>query len=267
MQYSISHIAWDREHDEAVYGLMKQYGFTGLDVAPARILNDLEGISITEVDDFKATIRKHGLRLVGMQSLLYRQPDLTIFDDEETSERTKASLKRMIDLGNALCLSAVVFGSPKNRIMGEATQEKWKRARAFFTELAEYAEAKEILFCIEPNPAIYGGDFLTGTDETIAFIRDIAKPALKLNLDTGTLIANNESFVGLIENNLDVIGHVHLSVPYLKPFILTDVHRGVLMTLKESGYVGWVAIEIAAVETAKQLQVIEEMLQEVQGIQ
>ena len=34
MQLSISNIGWAAENDRQVYGLMKKYGFQGLEIAP-----------------------------------------------------------------------------------------------------------------------------------------------------------------------------------------------------------------------------------------
>ena len=37
MNLSISNIAWDKENDEKVYKLMKENGFSGLEIAPTRV--------------------------------------------------------------------------------------------------------------------------------------------------------------------------------------------------------------------------------------
>ena len=36
MKLAVSNIAWKEQHDEAVYALMRHYGFTGLEIAPTR---------------------------------------------------------------------------------------------------------------------------------------------------------------------------------------------------------------------------------------
>ena len=40
MKLSISNIAWSKERDETIYSLMKQNGFTGLEIAPTRWFPD-----------------------------------------------------------------------------------------------------------------------------------------------------------------------------------------------------------------------------------
>ena len=40
MMLSISNIGWDVSDDASVYGLMKKYGYSGLEIAPTRIITD-----------------------------------------------------------------------------------------------------------------------------------------------------------------------------------------------------------------------------------
>ena len=37
MKLSISNIGWEEKDDNAVYQLMKKYGYSGLEIAPTRI--------------------------------------------------------------------------------------------------------------------------------------------------------------------------------------------------------------------------------------
>ena len=40
MKLAVSNIGWSAEQDEAVFALMKEYGFDGLEIAPTRIFTD-----------------------------------------------------------------------------------------------------------------------------------------------------------------------------------------------------------------------------------
>ena len=41
MKLAVSNIAWKEQHDEAVYALMRHYGFTGLEIAPTRFFPEV----------------------------------------------------------------------------------------------------------------------------------------------------------------------------------------------------------------------------------
>lgn len=264
MKVSISNIAWKAEDDEAVYALIKKYGYEGIDIAPSRIWNDIYAVAQNDSASFCEILASKGLVVGGMQSLLFNRPDLTIFENEPAREATGEALKRMIDLGSAVGASAVIFGSPKNRIIGDDRNTKVGIAIDFFRQLGEYAFAKNISFCIEPNPTIYGGDFLTHTEETFDFVEQAASQGLKVNLDMGTVIANNEDMsIEYIQEKIDLIGHVHVSMPFLKPVVITDVHHKTLDALVHAGYSGWISIEMACIDGSDRLVVIEKAMQDV----
>jgi sugar phosphate isomerase/epimerase len=224
----------------------QQLGYQGIDIAPGRVFANPFSVTDQEVSEFLKQLRSYGLRVGGMQSLLYRRSDLTIFEDEVRRGQTMQALCSMIDLGQKLGLAAVVFGSPKNRLIGEVTPAKMQIARTFFGELGDYAHRKGIIFALEPNPAIYGGDFLLSTEDVINFVTEVSSPGLKVNLDTGTLIENAELTLvqQLITQYHSNIGHVHLSLPNLKLLVIEDAHQVVLDSLLSVDYQGWIAIEM-----------------------
>jgi len=266
MKLSISNIAWASKDDTQVYELMHTYGFTGLDIAPSRIWPDPTIVTKEDVTNFLAILAQQGFQLAGIQSLLYQQPDHTIFHDAVARANTLAALKHMIDLGSWLGASALVFGSPKNRNMGEPTAAKWQIAREFFAELGAYAATQGTCFCLEPNPTLYDSDFLTTTADAFALVREINVSGLRVNVDAGTIIANGEQVEDLLAQNAAHIGHVHLSVPYLKTLEVSEVHRNLVQTLTKIGYNGWVAIEAAKPAEGEAVVAVEAMLKAMQQI-
>ena len=41
MKLAISNIAWNAKDDTTVYAMMRKYGYTGLEIAPTRILRQI----------------------------------------------------------------------------------------------------------------------------------------------------------------------------------------------------------------------------------
>ena len=58
----------------------------------------------------------HGIRVEGMQSLLYGKPRLNLFGDAETQRRLILHLSKICEIANALNCQKLVFGSPPTEI-------------------------------------------------------------------------------------------------------------------------------------------------------
>ena len=57
MQLSISNIGWAAENDRQVYGLMKKYGFQGLEIAPTRIFPETPYARNAEAEEWSKRLR------------------------------------------------------------------------------------------------------------------------------------------------------------------------------------------------------------------
>ncbi len=246
MEISISNIAWDRQDDEQVYRILQEYKVTGLDVAPARVFDNPMKISKEDGQGFIKAIGEMGLHPVGMQSLLFGTSGMALFEDEATRKTTINQLKAMIDYASKVGVTRLVFGSPKNRLIGAQSKEmSQKLACEVFSELGDYAKANSVYFCIEPNPVEYGADFITDTLEGIEIVKKINNSGFRLHMDLGTMIMNNEDIDEVVRMGIDVTEHVHLSHPHLEQVIgLEDVHNKFYESLIHNKYLGTVAIEM-----------------------
>lgn len=243
MKLAVSNIAWKEQHDEAVYALMRHYGFTGLEIAPTRFFPEVPYSHLIPMQKLAARLREHGFTLPSMQSLLAGHPELRLFEGTEKREALFAYLKQAVLFAEAGGIRNLVFGSPKNRISHD--EKDWETAIDFFTKLAHFASAHGCVIGMEPNPGIYGGNFVTSVKEAIHLCQAIAHPGFKLNLDTGCVITNGE-LLSLVADKVHMISHVHLSEPMLAPLtprkrLLTDLKR----ILEDGGYEHFVSIEMS----------------------
>ena len=65
-----------------------------------------------------------------------------------------------------------------------------------------------------------------------------------LNLDTGTMLYNNES-IKILDNHIDLISHIHISEPGLQPLQKREFYSELYSYLKSNGYNKYVSLEIA----------------------
>ena len=87
MYLSISNIGWKAPMDDAVYAVMKKYGFSGLEIAPTRIFpqNPYEDLSSARkwAEELK---NQHGFTVPSMQSIWFGKQEKLFGTEEERKE-------------------------------------------------------------------------------------------------------------------------------------------------------------------------------------
>ncbi|HBB37191.1 MAG: hypothetical protein UX02_C0002G0398 [Candidatus Moranbacteria bacterium GW2011_GWC1_45_18] len=243
---AISNIAWRKDEDGEVYSLMKKNGVFGLEIAPSRTWENPYEQDDKTINIFLELLGEKGITVVGFQSLLFGHPEFAIFQDEKTRNDTMEYLKKNIILAGKFDAKALVFGSPKNRIIGDMEKEEAHNiALTFFGELGRFAFENNTCFCIEPNPKIYGGDFILTTGEAIELVKNVNHPGFKLNIDLGTITANGEDIETALRTAIPHAGHFHISEPFLKKIDNNkDKHKKIKELLHKYGYSSALSVEM-----------------------
>lgn len=241
MKLAISNIAWEADEDTEIFQAMKKMGYTGLEIAPTRIVDTPPYEKLIEAKRFqKKLFEEYEIEICSMQSIWYGCSE-NLFDSEMAREELLNYTRKALSFAQQIKCSNLVFGSPKNRNMNESANIE--TAKSFFAAMAELAQEKKIAIAIEANPTIYGTNFLNTTKEAICFVREINSPWLRVNLDVGTIIENNESLDELLLFG-DLIHHVHISEPHLELIRNRDLHKEVFQFLRKIKYNGFVSIEM-----------------------
>lgn len=253
MKLAVSNIAWrPTERDEA-YRLLRRHGIRGLEIAPKLFLpqaQDAFAPTDEEVEIAMAAARDARLELVSMQSLLFGAEGVALFENAESRELLVEASKRAIRLAGRLSIPNLVFGSPRQRNIppGLEAAEADAIAREVFRRLGDVAQAAGAKLGLEPNPAIYGTNFLNRFEDAEAFARDLGHPAIRVILDVGAMIINDDldTLSRLTPERIARVSHVHLSEPQLAPAPADPTLASqVLKALTGAGYDGWVSIEMA----------------------
>ena len=121
--------------------------------------------------------------------------------------------------------------------------KNYDEAIQFFRELGKYAETKGVIVAVEPNPTIYGTNFLNNTIDAIKFVKEVNSSNIKINCDLGTIIENKES-LSVINNNIKYINHVHISEPNLEIIKKREIHKELFQILKNNNYNNIISIEM-----------------------
>ncbi|WP_367925773.1 sugar phosphate isomerase/epimerase family protein [uncultured Ruthenibacterium sp.] len=250
---SVSNIGFFEADDERVWSLLQKLGYTGLEIAPTRLV----GMRPYEKRDAacekaRMLYERYGLRISSMQSIWYGKSG-NIFEPKDAQHLWEYT-KKAVDFAAALQCSNLVFGNPRQRKMrcGE-TQEQ---ALGFFADIAAYACQWGTRIALEANPEVYGTNFCNHSREAFDFASKV--PGLKVNYDLGTLLTNEESLDVLFEH-LDQVNHIHISEPELAPIHVRQVHHCLAQGLYKAGYTGFVSVEMKTQE----FSVVERVLNEV----
>lgn len=218
MRLAISNIAWDTVEDERVAVMLKRYGINAIDIAPGKYFPEPAKATDEEIARVKRRWAERGIEITGMQGLLFGTVGLNLFGSPEVQDEMLQHLTAVCRIGAGLGATRLVFGSPKNRDRGGLSDEQVKGiAIPFFRKLGDIAQAHGVVICLESNPACYGANFMTTSNETADVVRQVSHPAIRMQLDTGALAINGEDHIAVLKNSAMLIGHIHASEPNLVP--------------------------------------------------
>lgn len=255
---AISNIAWRSDENEAVLELLRGYGVDAVEVAPGKLFADPAAVNDHEVIDQRTAFEDKGFRIVAVQALLFGHPELMLFREEEVCRRTIVHLKKMVRLGASLGASVLVFGSPRNRSVGDGDRKQaWSRAVEVFGELGAAATESGVTFCIEPNSTRDGCDFINTVAEAVELVKEVNHPGFGLHIDAGVMTGNEESYTEALSAGVPFAKHFHISEPSLKPIENVAAHKELGKRLRESGYARNISIEMRGPEEGSSLPNIE----------
>ena len=246
MKICLSNLAWNEDRNDEIYWFMQKIGICGLEMAPTKIFgaNPYEDLSLAK--KYAKEIREDfSIEIMSMQSLWFNRPE-KIFVSEAEREILSDYTKKAIIFSEALGCKNLVFGCPKNRVIGN--KENLPIAYRFFGELGSFSEKHGVVLSLEANPAIYGTDFINTTREALDFCKSVGVEGLKVNLDFGTIIYNNEK-LDFTEDDIRWINHLHISEPNLVPIIERSEHIALRDILCRFNYNGAVSIEMGISES------------------
>lgn len=260
MKLAISNIAWAAEQDDAIYDLMRKYGYTGLEIAPTRIFPKQPYARLKEATAWRNRLHnQYGFVIPSMQSIWFGRTE-RIFGSETEQKVLLDYTRQAIDFASAISCHNLVFGCPKNRSMPESAC--LDTAASFFRKIAEYALACGTVIGFEANPGIYNTNYINTTQEALQLIETVDSAGFRLNLDVGTMLYNNES-VEELAGKVKYLSHVHISEPWLAAVSKRQLHRELADCLRTEGYCGFVSVEMAKQES---LQPIVNALEIVRNI-
>lgn len=241
MKISASNIGWKKEFDNEMYAWMSEQGIAGLEIAPTRIFSEAPYDRLTEAKAWAEEIKRtYGMIISSMQSIWFGRTE-NIFASADERQALLEYTKKAMDFAKSVGCNNLVFGCPRNRSFTEGTD--LSVADEFFGILGEYAASCGTVLAMEANPPMYNTNFCNTTPEAFELVERISKAGFMINLDMGTIIANQED-INYLVGRVSQINHVHISEPGLALIEERDLHGKLFEILKAEEYKGFVSLEI-----------------------
>jgi sugar phosphate isomerase/epimerase len=227
----------------------KAVGYDGLEIAPFTLAAEPHRLTGAEAAVLRRTVEDHGLAVTGLHWLLVTPQGLSITSaDAGIRSRTRDVLLGLLDLCAGLGGRVMVHGSPAQRQVADGQREAqaFGHARDLFAALAPEAEARGIVYCIEPL-APPDNRFITTLAEAARLVGAVGHPAFRTMIDTSAAAAHEaEPVADLVRRWVPtgLIAHVQLNDANRRgPGEGRDRFAPVLRALAETRYAGDIAIE------------------------
>lgn len=258
MQFAVSTIALPAfDHTEELARL-PALGIEGVEVAPSRVWRDTwTGLTNAAVTCYRKAISDSGLRVVGLHSLFFDQPQLGLFKAPKERAESLDFLVHLSKVCRDLGGRTLIWGGGRKRGPVAAAAAR-AEAIAFMGELTRRVEGHGTCFCFEPlGPD--DSDFINSALESLAIVEAVASPALKVQLDAKALVENGEATIETFRAVERELVHFHSNEPGLGVLGTGGRvdHAALGAMLRETAYDGYVSIEQRMVDGRDPLAAIE----------
>ncbi len=247
MRYAICNETFEGWDHARVCRTVAELGYQGLEIAPFTLAARITDVTAEQRRTLRQQAQDNGLRIIGLHWLLAKTEGLSITaPDEGMRQRTADYLVELArccrDLGGEL----MVFGSPAQRRIpaGKTRAEATDYAVDTFRRAARGIADSGVRLCLEPlSPP--EADFINTCAEANEILHRLNDSNFVLHLDVKAMHTDDAPIPELIRRHGAKAGHFHANDANRRGpgFGETDFVP-IFRALRESGYPGWVSVEV-----------------------
>ena len=247
MRYAICNETFEGWDHRRVCEYVAGLGYRGLEVAPFTLAGRVTDVTTERRRELRRQAEDYGLTLLGLHWLLARTEGLQLTSPDAGVRQATADylgdLSRCCaDLGGDI----LVFGSPAQRripagasreIAADYAVDTFRRARGAVADAG-------VRLCLEPL-APPEADFITTCAEAVEILDRIDSPNFVLHLDVKAMSSEEAPIPELIRRHAGRTGHFHANdLNRRGPGFGTVDFAPIFQALRETGYSGWVSVEV-----------------------
>lgn len=247
MRYAICNETFEGWDHARVCRTVADLGYTGLELAPFTLAPRITDVTADQRRTLRCQAEDCGLTILGLHWLLAKTQGLQLTaPDEAVRRRTADYLVELArccrDLGGDL----MVFGSPAQRRVpaGATLAQTADYAVDTFQKAAPGIGDAGVKLCLEPL-APPEADFLNTCSEAEAILDRVGHPNFLLHQDVKAMSSEMTPVPELIRRFASRTGHFHANDPNKRGPGFGDTNFvPIFRALKETGYKGWVSVEV-----------------------
>ncbi|MDF1851175.1 MAG: sugar phosphate isomerase/epimerase [Verrucomicrobiales bacterium] len=247
MKYAICNETFQDWPFEKAFSYARELGYTGIEIAPFTLARSATEVSTQQRETVRQQIVDSGLECVGLHWLLAKTEGFYLTTpDEAVRQKTSEYLKELAKLCRDLDGSIMVLGSPQQRnlLEGVSHEQGMEFAASVIREAMPILEDCGVTLALEPLGR-GEGDFLNTAASGIALAQLVDSPNCRLHLDVKAMSDEEKPIPKIIHNSRDWTAHFHANDPNLLGPGMGEVEFDPIFTaLKETGYDGWVSVEV-----------------------
>jgi hypothetical protein len=207
----VSELGWPLELDPVMEPFLRSQGICDREIVPTKRNWDLR--------EYRA--------VYSAQSLLYGMTIQIFQEQERFLSLMHDRIRRLAAIGTRI----LIFGSPLQRVYSG------EDAIGLFRKIGDICRTHDVVLCIENVARAYGSTWCTTAAETADFVNQVNHPAIRMNLDVGSMRLEGETTIP----DIALIGHVQISFPKLGQWETPDIDLRALL----SKWTGRISLEMA----------------------
>ncbi len=222
-------------------------GYEGIEVAPFTLKEDPRDLTEKDAVEYGKIAQRAGLEVTGLHWLLVKPEGMHLTTtDDAVRAKTVSFVQHLSRICAAMGGNVMVWGSPKQRDLqpGWNYDEAAGRAADALRRIANVAEPLGVRIALEPL-APTETNFMQTAEETIKLIRRVGHPGVELHLDVKAMSSESKPIPQIIDESKDHTIYFHANDPNLRGPGMGEVEFvPIAKALKDSGYDGWVSVEV-----------------------
>ena len=245
-RYAICNETFEGWDHARVCRFVADLGYQGLEIAPFTLAPRITDVTAERRRELRRQAEECGLTVIGLHWLLAKTEGLHLTSADEGVRRRTADY--LVELGRCcrdLGGDLLVFGSPaQRRVPAGATQaQATDYALDTFRRAAPGIADAGVRLLLEPlSPP--DADFMNTAAEAVAILDRLDHPNFALHLDVKAMATDGPA-TELIRRHVARLAHFHANDVNLRGPGFGDVDFvPIFRALKDSGYGGWVSVEV-----------------------